>query len=190
MNRGLRMSEKKMVRRSVAIAIGIICIILIVGLGGIATFYMSVISDRDNTITSKDEQIDSLNFIIRDQNNTISSLNNQAANLQSQASNLHIWSTENSTVLVNNESFGGAPSRGWGLWNFSYAGYVSVLVLSNDNSPNVEVFYDVNGTPFDHKISLDFGGGTVVFPVLPTQFIGIQVNNASTAATATIIYYH
>jgi hypothetical protein len=181
---------KKMVRRNVAIALGIICIILIAGLGGVATFYMSVITDRDNTITSKDEQISPLNFIIRDQNETISSLNNQVASLQSQASNLHIWSTENSTVLVNNESFGDAPSRGWSLRDFSYAGYVSVLVLSNDHSPDVEFYYDVNGTPFDHKISLDFGGGTVVFPVLPTQFIDIQVNNASTDATATIIYYH
>jgi hypothetical protein len=46
------MSERKMVRRSVAIALGIICTILIAGLGGVLTYYMSTISDKDRTAES------------------------------------------------------------------------------------------------------------------------------------------
>ncbi|MCJ7699779.1 hypothetical protein MUO56_06015 [Candidatus Bathyarchaeota archaeon] len=43
------MSEKKVVRRSVAIALGIACVILIAGLGGVMAYYSTVVNDK-NTI--------------------------------------------------------------------------------------------------------------------------------------------
>jgi chaperonin cofactor prefoldin len=54
------MSEKKVVGRNVAIALGIICIILAVGLVGAVANYTSIISGKDNTIVSKDSQIQTL----------------------------------------------------------------------------------------------------------------------------------
>jgi hypothetical protein len=43
------MSEKKMVSRNVAVALGIICIILIVGLGLIMAYYTMTINNKDTT---------------------------------------------------------------------------------------------------------------------------------------------
>jgi len=46
------MSEKKMVRRSVAIGLGIICIVLIAGLVGAMAYYMMTINNKDTTYNS------------------------------------------------------------------------------------------------------------------------------------------
>lgn len=46
------MSEKKVVRRSVAIALGIICIIFIAGLGGVMAYYSTVVNDKNTTYGS------------------------------------------------------------------------------------------------------------------------------------------
>ncbi len=43
------MSEKKVVRRSVAIALGIACIILIAGIGGAVAYYTRIINDKNST---------------------------------------------------------------------------------------------------------------------------------------------
>lgn len=62
------MSEKKVVKRSIAITLGIICIILVVGLVGAIAFYMPVINEKNSTISS-------LNSQITDANKEISQLN-------------------------------------------------------------------------------------------------------------------
>jgi hypothetical protein len=46
------MSEKKVVRRSVAIALGIISIILIAGLGGAMAYYTMIVNDKNTTYDS------------------------------------------------------------------------------------------------------------------------------------------
>jgi len=54
------MGEKKVVGRTVVIALGIICVILAVGLVGAIANYTSIISGKDNTIATKDSQIQTL----------------------------------------------------------------------------------------------------------------------------------
>jgi len=54
------MSEKKVVSRNLAIALGIIIIIVLVGLVGAIANYTSIINGKDNTITTKDSQIQTL----------------------------------------------------------------------------------------------------------------------------------
>ena len=46
------MSEKKVVRRTVAIALGIVCILLIAGLGGAMAYYSMTINNKDSTYAS------------------------------------------------------------------------------------------------------------------------------------------
>ena len=58
----------KVVRRSVALGLGIICIVLIAGLGGELAFYFLMVSDRDSTIARKDNQITLLNSEISNWN--------------------------------------------------------------------------------------------------------------------------
>lgn len=62
------MNGKKVVGRNVAVALGIMCIVLAVGLAGAIVGYTSILNERDNTIaslnsqiTEKDSQISSLN---------------------------------------------------------------------------------------------------------------------------------
>jgi hypothetical protein len=78
------MSEKKMVRRSVAIALGIICMILAVGLVGAIANYTSIINGKDNTIVTKDSQIQTLT---------------------NQKNQLKTWLTGNETLLNQAETW-------------------------------------------------------------------------------------
>jgi uncharacterized coiled-coil protein SlyX len=96
------MSDKKMVRRSFAVALGIICIVLVVvGLVGAVTYVIPMISDKDNTISSLNlrmSQLNTNNTNLQNQiaslNSTISSLNTQVASLQNQAQALQTQMNE------------------------------------------------------------------------------------------------
>jgi prefoldin subunit 5 len=81
----------RVVRRSVAVALGIICIILIACLGGAMAYYTLAISDRDNTIASKNNQIDSLN--------------SQISQLRSNVTSLRAWLDGNETLLSQTETW-------------------------------------------------------------------------------------
>jgi uncharacterized coiled-coil protein SlyX len=89
------MKPKKMVRRSVAIALGIICIILIAGMVEIWLSYLVQDIEKDETINilhievfNKDSQISQLNLQMEDQNNSISSLSSQISQLNSNVTSL------------------------------------------------------------------------------------------------------
>ena len=80
---------KKMVKRSIAIALGMICIVLVACLGGAVAVYTLMINDKSNTISSLNLQISQLNSSVKNlenrvtsENSTINSLTSQVANLQ------------------------------------------------------------------------------------------------------------
>jgi len=80
-------SEKKVVSRNVAIALGIIVIFVLAGLVGAIANYTSIINAKDKTIASKDSQI--------------ASKNSQISNLQNQVDNLtSIISGKDSTIAA------------------------------------------------------------------------------------------
>ena len=66
---------RKVVGRSVAIALGIICILLIAGLGGAMAYYTMTIHNKENEINSANNTINQLNSTVANQNSTISLLN-------------------------------------------------------------------------------------------------------------------
>lgn len=78
------MSEKKAVRKSVAIALGTICIILVAGLGGAISYYTITINNKENEINSVNNTISQLNATITELNNRIAQLESNLTNLQSQ----------------------------------------------------------------------------------------------------------
>jgi peptidoglycan hydrolase CwlO-like protein len=92
---------KKMVSRNVAIALGIICIILVAGLAGAFAYYLNdknnTISSLNTQISSKDSQISQLNSQISDENNTISSLNTRISQLRSSVFQNQVFS-DNATI--------------------------------------------------------------------------------------------
>jgi hypothetical protein len=188
---------KKMVSRNIAVALGIICIILvIVSLVAAFAYYTPIINSQDNTISSLNSQIASLNTQVSAQNSTISSLNTQLAMLQNLMNNLHIWSTENSTVWVDNASSGllARTLEDWSFSNVSSFGYVCVLASSDSNTTIVRLTLDSvewNGTVLVYETTVGLGG-IAIFLHLPCAWTTIEVGpfNETAIVTATVIYYY
>lgn len=90
---------RKVVGRNVAIALGIVCILLIAGLGGAMAYYTMAINDKDNQINSANNTINQLNSTIADQINTIASLNVNITNLTNEKNQLQAWLDGNETLL-------------------------------------------------------------------------------------------
>ncbi len=68
------MSEKKVVSRRVAIAVGIICIVLVSGLGGVVAYSTLILSDKNRTIDSLNSQISQLDANITSLQNEVNDL--------------------------------------------------------------------------------------------------------------------
>lgn len=77
------MSEKKTIGKSVAIALGTICIILVAGLGGAISYYTITINNKENEINSVNNTISQLNATIAELNNRIAQLESNLRSLQS-----------------------------------------------------------------------------------------------------------
>jgi hypothetical protein len=173
------MSEKKMIRRSVASAIGIVFIIILA----------SVIGD----------------YMIYE-NNTISSLNSQVSQLNSKITNLQSRVDEFTSILGLGKSIVLSVSRNTLILPNSYAlilssrdsppyaGYVSVEVNeSTSPSTYVEVKYTALGVNYDNRVVVGTSG-TEFFPVLPAISIRISVGADSasieTVNSITVTYYY
>jgi len=110
---------KKMVRRSVAVALGIVCILLI---ALIAYFTVTGISAQ----------------------NSYNNLQNQNKQLQNQVNNLTgILNLIKSTVWVDNQTITEIPQDSTTNWTCKadYLGYISVQVYSGTTVPAAEVAY-------------------------------------------------
>jgi hypothetical protein len=92
------MSDKKMVRRSVAIALGIICLILVASLVGAFAYYMPMINDKNDTIMSLNSRVSQLSYSV--------------TNLQSQNNQLQADLDGNETLLNQ--------TQGWLEGNITY----------------------------------------------------------------------
>jgi len=177
------MSEKRMVSRSVAIAVVIICIALAIGLIGAVSFYTS--------------QISSLNSKVNDLTD-ITNLDKTT-----------LWVNSTVTQTANNyTSWFFSPS--YNTYNStygSYAGFVVVLVLSStSNTTYIRVSYS-SGISYDNSVTVGTDG-TVAFPVVfpiiriassdisgnptlsatsfsPSPTIEIRVGNKDTVGNAT-----
>jgi hypothetical protein len=66
------MSERKVVSRNVTIALGIICMVLVVCLVGAIANYTSIVSEKDSVIKAKDAQIAALQTQMNLLNNSLS----------------------------------------------------------------------------------------------------------------------
>ena len=195
--------EKKVVGRTVVIALGIVCIILGVGLVGAIANYTSIINGKDSTIADKDSQIadkdntiSNLNSQISSKDSEISSLNSEVTNLENQVDNLNdIVNLAKSVTWVDDETIS-QPASSYTYWttSASYAGYVSVWVhTSTTTNTYVRVIYSSHGVNYDHQIGVGTGG-TAVFPILPASGIQIRVGNSNlftgATETVTITYYY
>lgn len=169
-----KVKEKKVVSRTVAIALGILCIFLIAWIGGTVAYFSMMVKDNDDTISSQVSQISDLQ-------NQVSDLNG-ALNMSKSI----VWISSQTVSSPYNSYYSWVPLR------VTCAGYVSVTVESStSNDTYVHVIYSAYGVNYDQWRAVG-PGGTFVFPVLPTSSLGIYVgaSNASSTVTVTITYYY
>ena len=177
-------SRKKVVSRTVAIGLGMVCIILLVGLVGAILVYSPMINSKNNKISDLSQQI--------------TSLSTQVADLTS------IANLTKSTIWINFKNVS-IQARYENVWNFpaNYAGYVAVHVSSNAtvSDPNapvkvshtyVHVTYSSHGVHYDQYLYIYEADETVAFPVLPSSNIQISVGSmgAETFTDTITITYH
>ena len=152
------MSEKKSVRRIVAIALGVVCIILVASLTGT----IAIIDSRDKTISSVQNE----NTILQSQVNELNSIVNLSK------TDLWQWGANVSQPPASNSS-----------WNFSagYAGYLIVQVNPSQNSTN-DIYVRVAWSYKDGVVDYDntTNGGLVTFPILPCPNVAITLGNSDT----------
>jgi hypothetical protein len=161
---------KKMVRRSVAIALGIICIVLVAGLAG--------------TVVLMNVQITSL----QSQMNNLTNIANLA--------NFTVW-VSNQTISEP-AAGSGIAWNDW-TFSTNYAGYVVVNVLSANASVLVHAIYFSWNDHFYDALSYNTQknvnpSSAVFFPVLPSSNVTVGVGNQNLAdgatETVTITYYY
>jgi len=204
------MSEKKVVSRNITIALGIICIIVLVGLVGAVANYTSIINNKDksyqdyvSTHSHTNSEFNSLNTSYHDYMGTHSHTNSEyddyVANHHHTDSEYNdltdIVNLAKSTIWVNDQTIS-QPASSYTYWTVSanYAGYVSVQVhTSTTDNTYVRVIYSSHGVNYDHQITVGVSG-TAVFPLLPSSSIEIRVGNSNwfsgATETVTITYYY
>jgi len=175
---------KTMVSRDIAIALGIICIVLILSLVGAFAYCMPTINDKNNTISSLNTQISQLN-------SDVTELTNRGENL------FNIVNLLESTVLLGPYNISLSPynnSRVYYNQTMEYAGFVNVRVSfsTTTNGTSVEAIYSGDFVDYDNTLNIR-SNGFENFPVLPQGELGIWLTNPSpdnATETITITYYY
>jgi hypothetical protein len=98
---------KKMVRRSLAIALGIVCILLIASLGGAMAYYTLTINDKNSKIDSINAQLAAITGNNTNTNATeiINQLNANITNLTNEKNQLQAWLDGNETLLSQTQKW-------------------------------------------------------------------------------------
>jgi uncharacterized coiled-coil protein SlyX len=199
--------QRKIVSRTMVIALGLICIILAAGLVGAIAFYMpmvnnleSQIAERNSTISSLNSQVSSLNSQILALQADLEQINStmqdykealEAFNSQVE-SYLSLLYLNESAYLFSPHSFTQAANTSEAVYNddIGYAGYVSIAVESSSNTTYVQVVYSSYGVNYNQNVTVGTAG-SAVFPVLPGE-IWVGIGNTETVdnvtGTVTAIY--
>ncbi len=201
--------QKKVVGRTVAVVLGIICIILSAGLVGSFALYLPAA----NSVSQLNSEIATKNSLIASQNATIFSQSQQITALQkslSQTSNsseqidtlnayisdlMNILYLNVSTTFFQNPTVQVPPNSSLTVFDGTvpYAGYITVQVQADSNTTYLQVAYSHFPVLYDETIVVG-ASGTGHFPVLPTSQIEIKLGNTETSdsvnATVTATYYY
>lgn len=199
--------QKRVVGRTVALALGLVCVLLAAGLVGVLAVYLSG--------GASSAEIDKLKTENEGLKGNLTSLTNQVFNLQNSLSqantNLENLRTEyESAIAESNEAYlsllnllnlnvsmpillnqavqleAGANTTLFNDFFAEYAGYFTVQVTSSSNTTYAQVLYSYLGFNFDDVVTVG-ESGTAAFAVLP-GIIEVRLGNTepATAVTATV----
>ena len=201
--------QKKIVSRTMVIALGLICIVLAAGLVGAIAVYMPMVSNLESQIAEKNSTISSLNSQVSSLNSQVSSLQDNLEQVNStildyknaiDAFNsqveyyLSILYLNESGYLFSPQVFTQDANTSTTIYDgtIQYAGYVSVAVESSSNTTYAQVVYSSYGVNYDHNVTVGTSG-TAVYPVLPGEIV-VGVGNTepvdNVTATVSAIYYY
>jgi len=148
-------TEKKLVSRAVAIALGIVCVVLATALIGVIVGYVLVVDEKETFILFLKDEVYELNQTI----------------------NLNKWDSWIDHHTIINEA------GNYTSWTFSasYAGYVTVRIdYANTTSTYVRLIYSttlLHSVKYDHQIDLGGTGEEASFPILPSAAIEVRIGN-------------
>jgi hypothetical protein len=203
-------SQKKVVGRTIAIVLGMICIVLSASLVAVLALYLP----SANSNSQLKSEIAEKNDMINSQNTTIVSQSQQIVALQSslqQATSgnveeiayledyvselLNVVYMNASSYLLLNQGVALVANESVTVWSdyMTYAGYVTVQVQSSSNTTYAQVVYSTYGVDYD-ETKVVGTGGAVSFPVLPASIVEVKLGNteasSSVEATVTAVYVY
>jgi hypothetical protein len=150
--------SRKMVRRTVAVSLGIICILLIASLGGIMAYYTMKLNDKENEINSANDAISRLNAAMANENITLISSNANITNLTKEENQLLTWLNGNVSLLGQTQAWldGNVSlfdqAQAWLSGNStSYEGQISSL---NSQIAQLKSWLSGNITVYQNEIAL------------------------------------
>ena len=203
------MSEKKLVNRNIAIALGLVCIVLLsglivvvaLGIGGTSdsqtiNSLQAQIANKDTTIASLNSQITSLQNSLNNQNSNNATDNTaEIDQLNSQVAYYYSVSHLNeSDPMISSQTFTQDPSANTVIWQdaVNYAGYIAVTAQASSNTTYIQTDYIYSGVNYNQTITVGTSG-TAYFPVLPGMLdinLGNMEPTNSNTGTVSAIYYY
>jgi uncharacterized coiled-coil protein SlyX len=210
-------SSKKVVSRTVAIGLGVVCVVLAAGLVGALVLYAPMVADLQSQLSDQDSTIASLNSQISGLTSQVASLTMQVASLKASLDQSYnssevqaliaeyvqqiqddqaIISLSKSGYVVQNFPINQTAGEITEIWNdnLGYAGYVGVQLESNSSTTYARVMYTLPVTEdiFDYNATVGTSGSAVL-PVLPGT-VSIAIGNTELVdavnATVTAVYYY
>ena len=189
-------SPKKIVNRTIPLALGLICIVLVAGVVGAIAFYAPMVTNLESQLTEKDTLISSMNATIVSLQNSLNQSSSTSATKDAQIVGLnHAISTylnylnlNVSDLLVYNQTIYQNAGANTTIYYdmVQFAGYITVEVQSSSNTTYVVLAYSSYGVNYNSTITVGTVG-TAAFPVLPGPLY-INVGNTETAdAVAAIV---
>jgi len=179
---------KKMINRSIALALGTICIILIAGLGGTMAYYTM-------TINSKNATINQLNATMANEINTIASLNANITNLTNERNQLQTLlsgnitsyeaqiSTLNATIMQLQTWLTGNITA-YDTFFATTTNYVNDHSLTNEQYANIVNLADSTVWINNQTISQPANSYTdMLFQVTYEGYISVNVTSSTTNTT-------
>ena len=178
--------EKKVVGRAMAIAVGIICTVLAIGLVVVIANYASIINDKNNIINDKDNIINEKNDTISSLNSQISDLNSSNQYLQNQIDCLYNIANLKNRLFLGNGTIYPTEFANDTIDLRGYLGYLTVLI--GTPAPNSATLRVISGINYDQTISI--GTSTrIVIPVLHS-FVSIIIEHATSVVTHVETLYY
>jgi hypothetical protein len=118
------MSEKKVIGRNVAIALGIACIILVAGIGGAVVYYTMQVNNKDSTYN--------------DYVSTHSHTNDEYKSLQDQINQLQTWLDGNKTLLAQTQAWLSGNISAYISLQSTYTSYVNDHHHTDEDYTNLQ----------------------------------------------------